>query len=417
MMPPHRSARDALARIAPGAHIVSAPGMGAPTTLLAELGELAPGRGWTLSSGLLLGEYPFLPAVVAGHLTYRTWHVMAPVRGLVADGTVGYVPARASRLAGLLRRWKTGAALVRVSPPDLHGYCSLGPSVGYSAAALRTAAAGTLIAEVDPGVPRTCGESYVHVSVFDSLVESTAPMPHYSSAKPNPTSTRIAGHVLGLLPKDPTLQIGIGAIPETLVRSLKDADLGDVRFVGMATDEMVDLFEAGVLSSGDVVPTPAVLSPEMMGTERLLSYAHENPSIGMYPSAVSHDSGRLGDIERFVSVNTAVEVDLYGNVNSEVVAGRQISGPGGSLDYIDTAARSSGGRRIIALPSASSDGSVSRIVPSLGHVTVPRSMVDVVVTEHGVAHLDGLTTRERASALLAIAHPGHQPALKEAADR
>ncbi|UIX29378.1 acetyl-CoA hydrolase/transferase family protein [Streptomyces sp. GQFP] len=415
MVLPHRSARDALARIARGTHIVSAPGMGAPTTLLAEIGELAPGRDWTLSSGLLLGEYPFLPAVVDGDLAYRTWHVMAPVRGLVADGTVGYVPARASRLAKLLRRWETGAALVRISPPDAHGYSSLGPSVGYGLAALRTA--DTLIAEVDPAVPRTCGESYVHISVFDSLVESTTALPHYSSAKPSPTSTRIAEHVLQLLPTEPTLQIGIGAIPETLVRSLKDADLGGVRFVGMATDEMVDLFEAGVLRAGEVVPSPAVLSPEMMGTERLLSFGHENPSIGMYPSSVSHDSGRLGDIERFVSVNTAVEVDLHGNVNSEVVAGRQISGPGGSLDYIDTAARSRGGLRVIALPSTSSDGSVSRIVPSLGTVTVPRSMVDVVVTEHGVARLDGLTTRERARALLAIAHPYHQQALGEAVAR
>jgi acyl-CoA hydrolase len=135
----------------------------------------------------------------------------------------------------------------------------------------------------------------------------------------------------------------------------------------------------------------------------------------MYPSAVSHDSGRLGDIERFVSVNTAIEVDLYGNVNSEVVGGRQISGPGGSLDYVDTAARSKGGLRVIALPSQSSDGSVSRIVPSLGTVTIPRSMVDAVVTEHGVAHLAGLTTRERAQALIAIAHPDHQQALGEAA--
>ncbi|MEV8546462.1 acetyl-CoA hydrolase/transferase C-terminal domain-containing protein [Streptomyces sp. NPDC051572] len=412
MVLPHRSARDALARIATGTHIVSAPGMGAPTTLLAEIGELAPGRGWTLSSGLLLGDYPFLPAVVDGDLTYRTWHVMAPVRGLVADGTVGYVPARASRLAGLLSRWEIGAALVRISPPDAHGYSSLGPSVGYGLAALRTA--GTLIAEIDPAVPRTCGESCVHISVFDSLVESATALPHYSSAKPHPTSTRIAEHVLPLLPKEPTLQIGIGAVPETLVRSLKDADLGGVRFVGMATDEMVDLFEAGVLRRREVVPAPAVLSPEMMGTERLLSFGHGNPSIGMYPSSVSHDSGRLGDIERFVSVNTAIEVDLYGNVNSEVVAGRQISGPGGSLDYIDTAARSRGGLRIVALPSASSDGSVSRIVPSLGTVTIPRSMVDVVVTEQGVARLDGLTTRERARALLAIAHPDHQQALGEA---
>jgi 4-hydroxybutyrate CoA-transferase len=387
--------------------------MGAPTTVLSKIADRASGRRWSLSSGLLLGDYPFLSAVVDGQLTYRTWHVMPPVRDLVAEGVVGYVPVRASHLADLLEKWAVGAALVRVSPPDNRGYCSLGPSVSYGMAALRTAV--TLIGEVDPSVPRTCGDSRVHVSVFDSLVETETAIPTYTSAKPNAVSTRIAQRVLELLPKQPTLQIGIGAIPETLVRSLREADLGGIRFVGMATDEMVDLFQAGVLRDGDVVPTPAVLSPDMMGTEKLLEFSNDNAAIGMYPSAVSHDCAQLGLIDRFVSINTAVEVDLFGNVNSEVVAGRQISGPGGGLDYIDTATRSVGGLRIIALPSASSDGTVSRIVPRLSHVTIPRSMVDVIVTEHGVARLDGLTTRERVEALIEIAHPDQQQTLREAA--
>jgi acyl-CoA hydrolase len=410
---PLRSAAKALDRVPAGTHLVSAPGMGAPTTVLGSLADRCAGRRWTLSSGLFLGDYPFLHAVTDGHLRYQTWHVMPPVREHVASGTVGYVPARASHLADLLQKWAVGAALVRVSPPDSRGYCSLGPSVSYGMAALRTAV--TLIGEVDPAVPRTCGDSRVHVSVFDSLVESETEIPTYASAKPNEISTRIAERVMALLPKQPTLQIGIGAIPETLVRSLRDADLGRVRFVGMATDEMVDLFEAGVLSAADVVPTPAVLSPDMMGTDKLLAFSNDNPAIGMYPSAVSHDCAQLGLIDRFVSINTAIEVDLHGNVNSEVVKGQQISGPGGGLDYIDTATRSVGGLRVVALPSASSDGSISRIVPRLSHVTVPRSMVDVVVTEHGVAHLDGLSIRERTEALLAIAHPDQQPSLREAA--
>ncbi len=410
---PHRTPRAALARVPNGSHLVSAPGMGAPTTLLDALGEVAPGRDWTLSSGLLLSGYPFAAAVTAREMTYRTWHVMPPIRDLVAEGVIGYVPARASRLAALFERWRVGAALVRVSPPDARGHCSLGPSVSYGLAALRTAQ--TLVAEVDASVPRTRGGSCVHVSIFDSLVESVTPLPTYTSAKPDEISTAIARNVLRLLPGNPTLQIGIGAIPETLVRCLASADLGGVRFVGMATDEMVDLFAAGVLSTGDVVPTPAVLSPDMMGTQKLLRFSDDNPAIGMYPSSVSHDATRLGEIERFVSINTAVEVDLAGNVNSETVNGRQISGTGGSLDYVDTATRSPGGMRIIALPSASSGGKVSRIAASVRTVTIPRTMVDVIVTEYGVARLDGRTTRERGEALIAIAHPDHRDALREAA--
>lgn len=373
------------------------------------------GRGWTLSSGLLLGDYPFLPAVLEGELTYRTWHVMAPIRKLVADGRVGYVPARASRLAALFERWQIGAALVRVSPPDANGYCSLGASVSYGMAAL--SAAAIRIAEVDPSVPRTCGHSDVHISVFDSLVESTTPIAEYVSATSDRISEQIASYVQSLLPPEPTLQVGIGAIPESLVRSLKHAGLGPVRFVGMATDDMVDLFEVGVLRREDVGDKAAVLSPDMMGTSRLLEFSHENPAVTMYPSSIAHDAGRLGMIDRFVSVNTAVEVDLHGNVNSEVINGVQISGAGGSLDYVDAAIRSTGGLRVIALPSVSRGGTVSKIVRSVSAVTIPRTMVDAVVTEYGIARLDGLTLAARAEALIAIAHPDQRAALSEAAVR
>jgi acyl-CoA hydrolase len=412
---PHRAVNDALARIPTGAHLVCTPGMGEPGTLLAALAECASGRRWTLSSGLLLGDYPFLPAVLAGELAYRTWHVMPPVRDHVARGAVAYIPARASRIEHLLHSAGLGAALVRVSPPDAAGFCSLGGSTGYGAAAI--AAAPLVIAEIDPAVPRTCGDSTVHVSVFDSLVESSTPIPTYVSARSSDIATAIAGHVRGLLPTSPTLQIGVGAIPETLVRSLADglSDLGTVRFVGMATDNMVDLFAAGVLRADQVGPQPAVLSPDMMATERLLKFADENPAIEMHPSSLAHDAAQLGRIERFVSINTAIEVDLAGNVNSEVLNGRQLSGPGGSLDYIDAATRSAGGRRIIALPATNGDGSVSRIVPSLASVSVPRSMVDVVVTEYGVAELEGRSLRERAEALTEIAHPDHRDQLRESA--
>ncbi|OXR46982.1 Succinyl-CoA:coenzyme A transferase [Nocardia cerradoensis] len=408
----HMDAASALALVGDGAHIVAGPGCGAPTTLLRAVNKQAPGRGWTLDSGMLLGDYPFLDVVRSGDLRYRTWHVMAPVRELVADGVVGYVPIRASRVAGLLAAHGVGAALVRVTPPDRHGYCSLGPSAGYGLDALRLA--GMRIGEVDPDLPRTHGGTTVHRSVFDALVETEDPTPRYESAKPDAISKQIAAHILGLLPRDPTLQIGIGSIPEAVVSSLATADVGRVRFAGMATDEMVDLFERGIIAP-EVDESP-ITSPELMGTERLMRFADGNPAVSVYPSSRAHDAALLGRIERFVSINTAIEVDLSGQVNSEMIRGRQVSGVGGSLDFVDAASRSPGGLRVIALPAATANGVHPKIVGAIGAsgtVTMPRSMVDAVVTEYGVAVLEGLTSVERSEALIAISHPQHRAALTE----
>ena len=389
---------------------MSGPGCGAPTTILAALPEACRGRRWELGSGILLGDPGFLPAVLSGDLAYRTWHVPAAARSLVASGDVAYVPLRASRVAVVLARWGVDVALVRVSPPDAHGEVSLGGSVGYGLDALRLAT--VRIAEVDPSVPRTCGESTVPVTLFDALVESTTAMPEHVSVTPDGTSRVIAEHVLGLLPRDPVLQIGIGGVPEAVLAGLGAADLGSVRFEGMGSDAMVDLFEQGVLDPGQV---DALRSPELMGTTRLMAFADGNPAIGLYPSSSSHDTARLGGLDRLVSVNAAIEVDLRGQVNVEAVRGRPVAGVGGALDFVEGASRSRGGLRVVVVASASPDGVVSRIVPSVSTVSVPGASTDVVVTEHGVARLEGLTARRRAEALIAIAHPNHRDALADGA--
>jgi 4-hydroxybutyrate CoA-transferase len=406
----------ALDLVPPGAGIVAGPGCGTPTTVLTAVGKAAPGRGWTLSSGLLAGECGFIEAVAAGDLSYRTWHPSRPVHKLIEQGVVEFMPIRFSRVPDVLARTGVDVAVVRVTPPDRHGYCSLGPSAGYTVEALRLA--GVRLGEVDPALPRTCGGTAVHASVFDALVDTDSETPQYQSAAATETSTRVAEHMIGLLPEAPTIQVGIGAIPESLLTALRVAGASSIRFVGMATDSMLDMFDAGLLDSSGLQDQPTILTPELMGTDRLMRFADGNPAIQVQPSTHTHDPAVLGRFDRLVSVNSGLQVDLYGQVNSEMIGSRQISAPGGSLDFIEGASRSAGGLRILALPATAAGGTRSRIVPRLQSVvTIPRSMTDVVVTEFGVVRLECLSLQERAEALVAIADPAHQDELMAAIER
>jgi acyl-CoA hydrolase len=239
-------------------------------------------------------------------------------------------------------------------------------------------------------------------------------MPVYDAATPSPVSRAIAGHIMGLLPDRPLLQLGIGAVPEAVVMALAEHGVGGLRFTGMGSDGMVDLDERGLVERRHRDGYPPVSAPDLLGTSRLMHWADDNPSVGVYPSTLAQNPIALAARERLVSVNSAVEVDLMGQVNSERVRGRQISGIGGSIDFVEAATHSVGGLRIIALPSTTPDGTRSRIVARLdasATVTIPSALVDVVVTEHGVARLEGRSTRERAEALAAIAAPQHRDAL------
>ncbi|MBS4754545.1 hypothetical protein KG112_17180 [Nocardioides sp. zg-ZUI104] len=396
----------AISRLPRRARVVAGPGCGGPISLLRELGRQAL-EGDTephLRSGLQL-VYPFGEAVTAGAMRYDTWHVMGPVRKWVEAGRADYLPIRASQVPSVLQAWDPDALLVRVTPPDRHGYCSLGPSSSYPLPVARWAR--TVIGEIDESLPRTLGQSTLHVSSFAALVESTDPTPSYAGAELDEVSTAIARSVREILPPKPTLQLGIGAVPEALVASLADAARGELRFAGMGCDAMVALFENGVISPHALLPTPGVRAAELMGSPLLMEYADLHPGIGVYPSGLSHHPVPLGELDRFVSINSALEVDLWGQVNAEAIGGRQLSGVGGSSDFFEAAYNSDGGRRVIALPATTPTGT-SRIVPRLdaGSVaTVPRQMADLVVTEHGVADLRGRTLTERAEALVGIAAP------------
>jgi len=402
---------DALDRIPAGGRIIAGAYCGGPTSLLRGVADRSAGRGWQLCTGLLLDDGGAYEAAGSGDLRLMTWHVSGAGRELAERGLLDYLPVRASQLEKRMATWDLDAALIRVTPPDSDGWCSLGPSAGYALTAIKTAK--LCIAEVDDALPRTFGQSRVHVTALDVLVPSTTPTPTYHSVDPDDVSRAIARHVLTLLPDRPVLQVGVGAATEAIVTALAEAGVDQLRFVGMGTDAMVDLFERGLLDDD----RPVIQSPDLFGTQRLMRFAHENPVVGVFPSSVAHSPQWLAEQQRLVSVNSAVEIDLSGQVNSEVVAGRQIAGIGGSIDFIEAATHSTRGLRVIGLPSTTRDGHRSRIVPRLGAnatVTIPRGMVDVVVTEHGIAQLDGKTLRQRAEALINVAAPQHRQALGDA---
>ena len=404
---------EIVAAIGPGRRMIAAPGCGTPTTLLDIIARNAVDLdGGALYSGLLLSDYSFLPAVEEGLLSYGTWHVMPAIRQLVADRKVPFYPVRASQIPALIRHLRCDVALIRVTPPDNHGFCNLGPSVSYPLPALRSAS--LVIAEIDESLPRTRGESAVHESLIDFAIESASPMPEYPRAKPDDLSRQIARHILPLLPPEPTLQIGIGAIPEALVEELRDHRVTNLRFAGMATDGMADLHDFGLLDHENVVPFPPIMAAELMGSRRLMDFAHENPLLGVYSTPLGITASTLQSMPRFISINSAIEIDRLGQVNSEWVGTKQLTGVGGSIDFTESALLSDGGMRIIAMGSTNVRDASSKIVRSLAAdvpITVPRHSVDYVVTEYGAVPLGFASTEERAEQLASIAHPDHRAAI------
>jgi acyl-CoA hydrolase len=236
-------------------------------------------------------------------------------------------------------------------------------------------------------------------------------MPEYKIGSDIGDSEEIAAHIIKLIPQNSTLQIGIGSISESVMSQLLQSNLESLRFAGMGCDPMSDMFDSGQLANNASDQNPAILSVELMGTRKIMNFAHENPLVSVVSSEVGHNSYHLGNIKNFISINSAIEIDLTGQINSETVGFRQISGVGGSLDFTEAATRSAGGISITALSSSAKNGTISRIVPNLAFgsaVTIPRSMSGIIVTERGVADMRGKSNSERASALIEICHPDHR---------
>ena len=409
---------DAVGRLRPGMRVLMQPGSGNPTALVGEImrqaDRLAP---LTLMGGLRLDDYPFGAAAYAGKLRFATWHMSPRLAQAHARGDVDFVPARYFDTVSAFAEggaWAPDAVILHTAPPGRGGYVSIGVSAYALPAARR---APLVIAQVNPRMPRTPGNAFLHRSQIDCWVEVDEPLLEYPPTPVGAVEQAIAGHVASLIPDGATIQVGVGSIPQAIMEAL--GDRRDLGVHSLLVEPMLALVERGVITNARKrLHAGRMDVGEIMGTARLFAWCHENLAINMEPSDILHDPHVVAGLGEFVSVNSALEVDLLGQVNAESVEGRQITGIGGQFDFVLAASRAEGGRSIIALPSTGRSGAVSRIVARLGagaRVTTPRYLTDVVVTEFGVADLRGKTDAGRATALCRIAHPAYRDALEREA--
>lgn len=414
-----RAASVAIAALPRTGRVFVGPGCGVPVTLCEALAhERERFAGLELYCGLLFEPPAFLEAVPK-HFRLVSLHPTSSVEPLITAGTADYLPLRLSRIPEVLGAGgplAVDAALIQVSPPDAHGYCSLGPAVSTALPVARSAP--LVIAEINPRCPRAHGDGVLHVSEIDIAVEADHPLVEMRPARVGDTERAIARHVATLVPEGATIQIGIGGVPQAILEALSNhRDLGV--HSGMLCDGMIPLVEAGVITGARKSLDPhKLVAGEALGTRVLFDFLDDNPSVRMVPAALSHGLEYLQHQERFISINSALEVDLTGQVNAEWLDGRQVSGLGGQFDFVEAAMYSRGGRSIVALPATAAGGKVSRIVPSLAAgtvVTTPRHCVDFVVTEYGIADLRAKTLRQRVETLAAVAHPSFRDKLLDAA--
>ncbi len=358
---------------------------------------------------------PFAGPEQAGRLRSISLFAAAPVRQAIAEGRADYTPIFLSDVPSLFTsgRVPLDVAIVQVSPPDAHGYCTLGTSVDTAVAAVRTAR--FVVAEINARMPRTHGNTLVSFSKIDAFVASNRPLPMHPPTPASPVEDAIGQHVADLVPDRATLQMGIGGIPDAVLRRLTNKhDLGV--HTEMFSDGIVDLVDAGVVTNRFKKVHPGrIVTSFVMGTERLYNFVDDNPFVEFYPCDHTNDTAVIRKNEAVVAINSAIELDLSGQVVADSIGFRIYSGIGGQMDFMRGAALSPGGKPIIALPSTAAHGQASRIVsalkPGAGVVTT-RGHVHWVVTEYGAVDLFGKTLGERADALIHIAHPDHRAELR-----
>jgi acetyl-CoA hydrolase len=417
-------AAAAVARIESGMRVYLSGNCSVPRHVLAALTERARGlHGVEVVQVLTIGPADYVAPEMEGHLRVNTLFISDNVRQVVQQGRADFTPIFLSEIPGLFRcgHLKLDVALIQVTPPDEHGFCSFGVEVGISKPAAHSAR--TVIAEVNPRMPRTLGDSFIHVSKIDAIVPVDYPLPEVCLAPEDEVTRALAERVAVLIPDGATIQTGIGDIPDAVLRRLTGhRDLGV--HTELFSDGIIDLVEKGVITGERKTLHPGkIIAGFLLGSRRLYDFVDDNPVIELHPTDYVNDPFVIAQNDRMVAINSAIEIDLTGQVCADSIGTRLYSGVGGQVDFLYGAARSRGGLPIIAVPSTAHprDGEArSRIVPILqpgAGVTTSRNHVHTVVTEHGVAELYGRTIAQRAEALISVAAPAFQDELLQEAHR
>jgi 4-hydroxybutyrate CoA-transferase len=366
------------------------------------------------------GPGPHLAPEMAGHFRHKALFIGPNARAAVNEGRADFIPVFLSDVPRLFesRLLPLNAVFVNATPPDAHGFCSLGTSVEAMHAAI--SAARTVIVQLNRAVPRTLGESFIHVDDIDIAVECDVPPYPVSLGEIGEVERMIGGYVADLVPDGATIQMGIGGIPTAVGAALRGKhDLGV--HTEMFTDVVVDLVESGVINGSRKERNRGkIVAAFMMGTPRLYDFVNDNPMVEMRPVDFTNDTHVIRSFSRMTAINSGIEVDLTGQIVADSIGHRMYSGVGGQIDFVRGASLAPEGRAIIALPSTAARGTQSRIVATLHEgagVVTTRAHARTIVTEHGIAELWGRSLAQRAEALIAIADPAFRTDLKAEARR
>jgi acyl-CoA hydrolase len=413
------TAEEAVRAIPPRTRILIGSGASEPSRLV----EAMVREGTHLSGNeivhlLTLGPAPYVAPGLEGRFRHTAFFIGSNVRSAVQEGRADFMPVFLSEIPLLISsgRVKVDVAIIQVSPPDRHGFCSLGVSVDIVRAAVDTAS--LVLAEVNTCMPRTLGDSFIHVDRIARLVPVSDPLFELPPEPLDEVCRQIGLHTASLIQDGACLQMGIGRIPDAVLAALGERnDLGI--HTEMFSDGVMRLTQAGVITGRRKTLLPGkIVTSFVMGTRDLYDWVDDNPALEMRPSSFTNDPFQIARNDNMIAINSALAVDLTGQVAADTIGGRFFSGIGGQVDFIRGSARSKGGRPIIALPSTAKNGTISRIQPSLeagAGVVTSRGDIHYVVTEHGIADLWGKNIRQRACALISIAHPDFRPELINAA--
>ena len=369
---------------------------------------------------LTVGNANYVAPEMSGHLRVNTLFISDNVRQAVNEGRADFTPCFLGEIPGLFKNGSLplDVALIHVGPPDEHGFCSFGIEVGVTKTAAQSAK--VVIAEVNPNMPRTLGDAFIHFSKLDYIVPVEYSLPELPMGATSELSQRIARHIAGMIPNGATLQMGIGGIPDAVLHELTGHKHLGVH-TEMFSDGIINLVERGVIDGEMKSLHPGkIIAGFLLGTSRLYDFVNDNPIVEMHPTEYVNDPFIISRNDRMVAINSAIEVDLTGQVCSDSIGSRLYSGVGGQVDFIYGASRSKGGIPIIALPATAivKGQVVSKIVPLLkmgAGVVTTRNHVRFIVTEHGVADLYAKTLRQRAKALINIAGPEFREELEKKA--